>query len=258
MAPKSPINVPPWTVLGYRKDGRPIYPVAGGAEGDPAVEPEPDDDPEPADDAADAWTPPTREDYEKLVEGKRKADAEAGTRRKYLRQHGIDPKTGIKANPDPEPEPDDDPEPEPAASAAPRGASKAEVERAVRKAAAEAELKGLRKTKSLVVGFNEALSEAGWNGSRLGALMKLVDLDEVEIDDDGEIVGLSEQIAQVKGDFPELFKRTRTPAPGGTGGGGAGQDGKPPVKVDAADKKPPQPEPKDWAEALARQAVRGG
>lgn len=254
MAPQIPISAPPWAVLGHRKDGRPIHPVAGGAEGDPVVEPEPDDDPEPADDPADAWMPPSREDYEKLVEGKRKADAEAAARRKYLRNHGIDPKTGLKTNPDPEPEPDDDPEPEPAA-AAPRGASKAEVERAVRKAAAEAELKGLRKTKSLVVGFNEALSEAGWNGSRLGALMKLVDLDEVEIDDDGEIVGLSEQIAQVKTDFPELFKRTRTAAPGG--GGSSGQEGKPPAKVDTADKKPPAPEPKDWAEALARQALRG-
>jgi hypothetical protein len=259
MAPNSPISAPPWTVLGHRRDGRPIYLVAGGAEGDPVAEPEPDDNPEPdpAADPADAWTPPSREEYDNLVAAKRKADAEAAARRKYLRQHGIDPKTGLKVQPDPEPEPDDPPEPDPAKDA-PRGATKAEVERAVRKAAAEAELRGLRKTKSLVVGFNEALSEAGWNGSRLGALMKLVDLDEVEIDDDGEIVGLAEQIAQVKTDFPELFKRTRVSANPSNGAGGSGQNGVTPAKVDTADKKPPLPEPKDWAEALARQAVRGG
>lgn len=253
MAPTIPISAPPWTILGYRKDGRPIHLIAGGAEGDPVVEPDgaPDDEPEP--EPVDDWTPPSREDYEKLVEGKRKADAEAATRRKYLRQHGIDLKTGNKINPDPEPEPDDE-----AARKddAPAGPSQAEIRRQIEKAAAEAELRGMRKTKTLVTGVNAALSEAGWNGTRLGSLMKLVDLDEVDIDDDGEITGLAEQIDQVKADFPELFKRTRGSAGTSNSGAGSGQNGAPAAKVDAADKPAPKPEPKGWAQQLAERALR--
>lgn len=247
MAP-SPHCTTPWQILGYRADGRPIYPIAGGSV-DVEPEEEPDDTAEPDDEPADDWTPPSRAEYEKLVEDKRKADGEAAARRKYLRQHGIDPKTGLKIQPDPDPEEEPD---EPAAKDEQlRGATKAEVERAVRKAAAEAELRGLRKTKGLVVGFNEALSEAGWNGSRLSSLMKLVDLDDVDIDDDGEITGLTEQIGQIKQDFPELFKRERRQAP-------ASAAEKPaPSKVDAADKKAPPAEPKGWAERLASQALRG-
>lgn len=221
-------------------------PVAGD---DP--DPEPDDEPEPVDD----WTPPTREDYEKLIEGKRKADAEAAARRKYLRQHGIDPKTGNKLNPDPEPEPEE--EPVARKDDAPRGASPAEVKRAVERAAAEAELRGRRQTRALVTGVNSALAESGWNGQRLGSLMKLIDLDEVEIDDDGEIVGLSDQIDDIKREWPEFFKRTRT-AGTSNSGGSSGQNGAPAAKVDAADKKPPKPEPKTWAEAVSQQIVRGG
>src|SRR5438094_560236 len=84
----------------------PFSPVFYADGGEPlAAEPEPDD--EPADEPEDDWTPPSRDEYERLVEGKKKADGEAAARRKYLRQHGIDPKTGNKINPDPEP--DDEP-----------------------------------------------------------------------------------------------------------------------------------------------------
>lgn len=250
MAP-SPLTTHPWQILGRRRNGSPIYSIAGGSVD---VEPEEPDDTstgeteEPVDD----WTPPTRDEWEKLVEDKRKADGESAARRRYLRQHGIDPKTGAKLQPDPEPEPEPD---EPAAKdEQPRGASKADVERAVRKAAAEAELRGLRKTKTLVVGFNEALSEAGWNGTRLGSLMKLVDLDDVEIDNDGEIIGLAEQIASIKSEWPELFKRERR-APGTAPGVTA--PAAPAAKVDTADKKTAPPQPKSWADAVAQQAVRG-
>lgn len=250
MAP-SPLTAHPWQIIGHRADGRPIYPIAGGSV-DVEPEEEPDDSAEPDAEPTDDWTPPSRAEYEKLIEDKRKADGEAAARRKYLRQHGIDPKTGLKVQPDPEPEEEPD---EPAAKdEPPRGATKAEVDRAVRKAAAEAELRGLRKTKTLVVGFNEALSDAGWNGTRLSSLMKLVDLDDVEIDDDGEILGLAEQITAIKTEWPELFKRERrapTTSPGVTG------PSTPAAKVTTADKKTAPPEPKSWADAVAQQAVRG-
>lgn len=198
----------------------------------------------------DDWTPPSREEYEKLVEGKRKADAEAASRRKYLRQHGIDPKTGNKVEPD-------EPEPEPATvkDDQPQGPSAAEIKRQIEKAATEAELRGLRKTKALVTGVNAALAEAGWNGQRLNSLMKLIDLDDVDIDD-GEITGLSEQIDAIKAEWPEFFKRARS-ATSSNGAGGSGQNGVTPAKVEAADKPAPKPEPKSWAEVLAARTLRG-
>lgn len=231
---------------------------ADGGEGDGGVQAEPEgvgegagSEREPADD----WTPPTREEWEAQQAKLKAASGEAAARRKYLRAHGIDPKTGEKLKAD---EPD---EPEPVTAQdqqQPQGVSAAEVKRAVEKAAAEAELRGRRQTRALVTGVNAALAEAGWNGQRLNSLMKLIDLDDVDIESDGEITGLSEQIESIKSEWPEFFKRTRNSATAAGGAGGSGQNGVAAAKVDAADKKPPAPEPKDWAERLARQAVRGG
>ncbi len=257
MAPITEISAPPWAVLGYRRDGRPIRPIAGGSVD---AEPEPEEDGEVAIEEdgteqppADDWAPPSREEYEQLLAAKKRADGEAAARRKYLRQHGIDPKTGEKLQAD-EPEAIDA---DPASSEQTQGLSQAEVRRQVEKAAAAAELRGMRKTRALVTGVNSALAEAGWNGTRLNAVMRLLDLDEVDVDDDGEISGLSEQIADIKTDFPELFKRTRSPAATANGSGGSGQNGVQAAKVDAADKRPPQPEPTDWAHVLAQKALRG-
>lgn len=239
------------------------HPYGGGvfspvfyADGDPEVEPDadPDGEPEPDDDPADDWTPPTREEWEAQQAKLKSASGEAAVRRKYLRAHGIDPKNGTKLNPDPEPEPDD--EPPARKDDAPRGLSQAEIRRQIEKAATEAELRGRRQTRALVTGVNAALSESGWNGQRLGSLMKLLDLDEVDVDDDGEVTGLTEQLDEIKREWPEFFKRTRAANPS-NGAGGSGQNGVPAAKVDAADKKPPAPEPKDWVEKLARQATRG-
>ncbi|MGW0575125.1 phage scaffolding protein [Streptomyces sp. NPDC002920] len=241
----APSTLPGWAHP-YRDPS--IFYADGGD--DPAPEPVVAVDPEPDDGPADDWQPPTREEYEKLVEGKRKADAEAASRRKYLRQHGIDPKTGEKATAD-------EPEPEPVAKGdQPPGVSAAEVKRQIEKAAAEAELRSLRKTKALVTGVNGALSEAGWNGSRLNSLMKLLDLDDVEVDDDGEISGLSEQIDAIKAEWPEFFKRTRQVSTASNSAAGSGQNGAPAAKVDTADKPAPKPEPKGWAETLAERALR--
>ena len=225
------------------------------ADGDPAGEPDVDPEPDPDDDTepVDDWTPPTKEEWEQQQAKLKSASGEAATRRKYLRQHGIDLKTGNKVNPDPEPEPDD--EPADVKGDAPRSLTAAEMQRAVDKAVTETQLTGQRQMRTFAVGFNKALSEAGWNGTRLDSLMKLLDLDDVDIDD-GEITGLSEQIDDLKRDWPEFFKRTRT-ANSSNGAGGSGQNGVMAAKVDAADKKPPAPEPKDWVERVARQAIRG-
>lgn len=240
-------NTPGWAHP-YRS---PFFCYADGGD-DPASDVAPVVEAE-AGELADDWTPPTREEYEATVAKLKTASGEAAARRKYLRAHGIDPKTGNRIESD---EPDEN-EPTAAKGQQPTGPSPAEVKRAVEKAAAEAELRGLRKTKALVTGVNGALSEAGWNGQRLNSLMKLIDLDEVDVDEDGEITGLSEQIDAIKGEWPEFFKRTRTSANPSNGAGGSGQNGVTPVKVDAADKPAPKPEPKGWAQQVAERALRG-
>lgn len=235
--------------------GASIFSPVFYADGDPVAEPDdaPEDDPEAQADPEDDWTPPTREEWEAHQAKLKTASGEAAARRKYLRAHGIDPKTGNKLNPDPEPEPDAEPARN---DDAPNGPSAAEIRRQIEKATTEAELRGRRQTRALVTGVNAALAESGWNGQRLGSLMKLLDLDEVDVDDDGEVTGLTDQLDEIKREWPEFFKRTRSANPS-NGSGGSGQNGVTAAKVDAADKKPPAPEPKDWVEKLARQATRG-
>ncbi|MCD2156024.1 phage scaffolding protein [Rhodococcus cerastii] len=57
------------------------------------------------------------------------------------------------------------------------------------------------------------------NGITNTKITKLLDLGQIELDDDGNVTGLDEQIESVKSEFPELFETKRS-AP----------------KVDAADK----------------------
>lgn len=57
------------------------------------------------------------------------------------------------------------------------------------------------------------------NGITNSKITKLIDLDSLDIDEDGNVTGLDEQIESVKTEFPELFETKRS-AP----------------KVDAADK----------------------
>lgn len=255
MAPNT-ITVPPWTVLGYRADGRPIHPIAGGAEGEPVVDSEPEPaEPDDASEPEDDWTPPSREDYEKLVEAHRKASGEAAARRKYLKAHGIDPKTGSRID---QGEPElSEPEPVAVKDQQPQGLSEAETRRRMERAVAEAKIEGMRGAKKLATNFFSALTDAGWNGTRLDLIMPLADLDGADPDDPED---LAERVENVKKLFHEGFtpvKRTRQVANSSNGAGGSGQNGVTPAKVDAADKKPPAPEPKGWAEVLAARAVRG-
>lgn len=225
------------------------------ADGDPVAEPDtdPEGDPDPAE-PEDDWTPPTREEWEAHQAKLKTASGEAAARRKFLRAHGIDPKTGNKLNPDPEPVQESDGDPK---DAQPQGPSPAEVKRQVERAVAEAKVEGMRAAKEMVSNVNSVLEELGWNGQRLGLVMQLANLDGLDSDDKE---GIQEEFERVKGIFPEGFtplRRARNSATAANGSGGSGQNGVTAAKVDAADKKPPAPEPKDWVEKLARQATRG-
>lgn len=239
-------NMPGWAHP-YRN---PFTWYADGGDPDPGDGGQNEPDPGPVADPADDWAPPTREEWEAQQGKLRTATGEAAARRKYLREHGIDPKTGQKIQPD---------EPDPTTAAAakdapPQGLSDADMKRAIDKAVTETQLTGQRQMRTFAVGFNKALGEAGWNGTRLDSLMKLLDLDDVDIDD-GEITGLTEQLETLKAEWPEFFKRTRSTS--ANSAGGSGQNGAPAAKVDTADKKAPPPEPKGWAEQVAERVLRG-
>lgn len=132
----------------------------------------------------DTWTPPSKEDYEKLQKALAKANAEAKQRREALQ--------------------------------AMQRQSEGDSEKAVREAQEAAE----RKLKPVAVraAAKAALLEAGYQNptsERLTRAIRQLDLDALEIDDEGEVSGLADQVKAYKDDYPELFgsqeQRQRTP-----------------------------------------------
>jgi len=73
--------------------------------------------------------------------------------------------------------------------------------------------------------FKAELAKAGLKKGE-GKLLKLLELEDVVVDEDGEVSGVAEQVRELRKDFPELFGRGRES--GGRGDGG--QKGNPPEK----------------------------
>jgi hypothetical protein len=227
------ISLPPNTVVGYRANGKPIYNIAGGAidvDSDDLVDDD-DDDAEDSDDdedVKDSWTPPSKEEFDKILAAKAKADSEAAARKRFLREAGLDPKTGKPVSKpqvkfdlglDDDDDSDDEDEVE-----KPRGRKsdvspnstqldpkkiQRELDRQLEREVARTEQRERDRALTLLVAVPEALEDAGFNPKNLKRALKLLDLDSVSVDSDGEIEGLNEQIDELKQDFPEFFKRTR-------------------------------------------------
>ena len=143
-----------------------------------------DNDVTDSDTDTDDWTPPTKEDYQRLVSDHRKASAEAAARKRALQGLGYD-KNGNKVT---------------AVDnfAITSGAEPANVDSgAIEKAVA-------KKYEAIYSG----LAQAGVPAGQLGRLARFIDATSVVIDDEG-IEGLAEQIDSLKTDYPELFKRSR-------------------------------------------------
>lgn len=223
----SPLSLPAKAVVGYRANGAAIYNVAGGAadlsvaddsDADDDVD---DNDADDADDSGvhpdDAWVPPTREDWLKLQADKKKADSEAAARKRYLRDAGFDPKTGEKVQkPSVQLDDDDDASDttvvDSATTKPPFDRDKLEknFQRQLERETQKAEGSGRKAAYSLISEVPAALETAGWNGKNLTRMIKLLDLDAVEIDADGvDAEALDSQVAELKKDFPEFFKRAR-------------------------------------------------
>lgn len=241
------------TPIGYRASGTPIFLAAGGsgvsvAPDDDAAERElfgerddedgdPDgDDPDDGEDPG--YEPPDQTTWEQMqrdLAAQRASNSQGGRLARMLRDNdidmsevyaklGIDPKSGKKA--DPADDPADEPEPQPANQPERDGArvpSKAEidkvvadavaksVEREVAKATATTEKRFKAPLKTLAV--RAALADAEWSGKDLTRVLKMIDDDEIEVTDDGDVVGVVEQIESIKEEFPEWFQGRRRQAP---------------------------------------------
>lgn len=255
-------------IIGYRDNGKPIYNIGGGSV-DVEVDDAGDDDVSDTasvddDDAAsttpdaDKWTPPTRDDYEALLAAKRKSDSEAAARKRYLRDAGLDPKTGQPTK-KPSIELDDDSDSDDSSTTEKKdetGFSKEKFEkqyqRQLEREIAKAERDARASSYSLISAVPNALEDAGWNGRNLPRMLKLLDLDSVEIDSEGvDVEALSQQVTELKKDFPEFFKRSRMKeavkdvADSSTVGGGM-------------KKAPASEEEQDFKTRMKNQVLRGG
>lgn len=109
-------------------------------------------------------------------------------------------------------------------------------ETAVREAEERAAQKTEAKYKPISVSL--ALLESGVKQGRVKGALKLLNLDEIDVDEDGEVTGLDSQVKSLREEWPELFADTQ-PEP----------ERKPEVKrpargADGADKPaPPKKEP---------------
>lgn len=223
----SPLTALPGTVVGYRENGMPIYNIAGGA-ADVVTGDDTDDDDDDVDDSDDdgtdsddAWTPPSKEEWEKTLAAKAKADSESAARKRFLRAAGYDPKTGEKVNKpsiqlegvedtDVTPKKDEPAVDKKADTGFDREKFEKQFQRQLDREVSKAERTGRASAYPLIHEVPNALEEAGWNGKNLPRMIKLLDLDSLSIDDSGiDPDELNEQVAELKRDFPEFFKRAR-------------------------------------------------
>jgi hypothetical protein len=147
------------------------------------------------DDDDDEYTPPTREEHERMKRALAKANNEAKKSRLKL-------KDLLKAAPESKDGKTDD-------------KSKELDRERIRSEVSEAE-EARWKKRVVRQAAKAALLEAGLRGDPT-KLARLVDEDDVEVDDDGEISdGLEEQIDSIKEDYPDLFEDKNTPPPRNT------------------------------------------
>lgn len=213
----------PLLPVGFRKDGRPIMPILGAApdddvnDDDVSGDDDADDSGDDADDDTDDddskpftkedGSPFTRKDYEALQESLRKARRDA----RAAKRGGKDDDKGGKDGKDAD-------------------AIRAEV---------ESEVSGRWKDRVVRTAARSALTEAGLIG-KPDRLLKLLDMDEIDVDpEDDEIDGLTEQITDLKREYPHLFRKKGT------------------RNLDAADKDLPKPRDKMTTTEIQAAQLRG-
>lgn len=123
---------------------------------------------------ADEWKPPTKEEWEQL----QKAQKDAADRLAKVNKESADRRLRIKKL---EQQNEDD------------------TARAQREALEAAQAR----YKPIVA--KSALLEAQARTDRVGALIKLIDMDRLDFDDSHEVVGLDTEVQRVRDEYPEFF-----------------------------------------------------
>lgn len=253
-------------LIGFTTGGLPVYTMRGGApEGEGEGTGSEADDGAEEDDSEDSkeddYEPPTKEEWARYQAAMKKANGEAASRRKWLEANGINPRTGVRYDAEEEGEGEEEIRPKPKAKA--KSADSEEDPTQAVTSAELARLEKLRRTEGKKAAAREAqlvsaltkaaaqnaLRTAGWNGKGASIVDRMIDLGEVEIDDEGNVVGLDDQIAEVKAEMPDWFKPVRGASKSrGTNGSGARE-------VDGSDKGTTKTaeKPKSWIDRLADQ-----
>jgi len=203
-----------------------------------------DDEDDPDDEGAeeDGWTPPTRESWDRVQSALKRANNEAGKRRRvgktmdklgiddlatWLTQRGIDPENGQPFGDDvvsPDDQdgdgygPDGDYEREPEQ---PQPVDQRKRDREIARQVLAAEQRGRRAERDVVLPIlaeqaaRLALADAGFTGtaSQMQRALRTLDHDAIELDMDDsgfELLGIEEEIERLKEDFPTFFEPRRT------------------------------------------------
>ena len=151
------------------------------ADADPNIDPtDPPADP-PADPAED-WQPPTQAEWERTQAALKRANDEAKTHRQKL-------KDAQKASEDAD------------------GRAAREAAEAAEKRLKPVAVRSAARAAFLEAGLADAKPE------RVAKLLRMLDLDAIEVTDDGDVTGLDDQVTGIKADYPELFAKSKQGAP---------------------------------------------
>jgi hypothetical protein len=247
-----------------------------------------DDEADGDDDGDTDWTPPTREAWERVNGALKRANGEAGKRRRigkvadklgiddfatWLTERGIDPDTGRPYGNDvvdPDDSADQGDEPDERTRDDERARRQRDKEHA--RALLTAEKRGEQKAREQLMpvlaehAARLALRDAGFSGDdrQLRRIMRTIDPDELDLDLDGdsfELVGIEEAVIQLQEDFPELFEerkpaRRRSAAAATTRGTARATRGA--RDVDGGGRGRQQSAPKTWQDKILAQMVDRG
>lgn len=229
---------------------------------------EEDDDGEDGDAEPAGGRAPSAQEFQELQAAKRRSDHESAARRRLLTQMGVkfNSRTGEPSDPDYLERLMD--------AAATLGAgppagdrrggdnggtderndrqggspgySQADVERAVAREVTRAEARAEARYKPALatMALEAALRAAGWSGESTDVAMRMLDLDEVDVEGD-RVVGVQEQVDDLKAEFPMLFR-------GGSRRNGTRRGAE---DVDGGDKRrrTPPPRKQSWEERISAQ-----
>ncbi|MCX5365939.1 phage scaffolding protein [Streptomyces sp. NBC_00124] len=173
-----------------------------------AAKPKPPADKKSDESAAEPFTPPTEAEWRRIQTALKKANDDA--KRNRFRAKELEEKTR---------------------------ADETEHEKALREAREEGEKR--YRAPLVKAAARAALSEAGLGGST-DRVLRLLDLEALSVDDDGDVIGLDGEVARIKDEYPEFFQTDKP---------------KSRVRPTAADRKPAEERPKSSAERHAAKVL---